>query len=110
MVFGLTFWQAGNLPSEPGEINIANVQNILGSVYVGVTFMGMSNFLIGVPAFFAEHQVGHRERASSMYAVLPVAIATGLVELPYLVLQSLIFSPIAYFMVRCWRGQKCAAA
>jgi ABC-type multidrug transport system permease subunit len=34
-----------------------------------------------------------------MYAVLPYAIATGIVEIPYLLFQSLIFSPIVYFMI-----------
>ena len=40
-----------------------------------------------------------RERASSMYAVLPFGIATGLVEAPYLLMQSFIFVPIMYFCV-----------
>lgn len=34
-----------------------------------------------------------------MYAVLPFGIATGLVEMPYLLLQSCIFVPIMYFCV-----------
>ena len=34
-----------------------------------------------------------------MYAVFPYAVATGVVELPYLLLQSVVFSPIAYFMI-----------
>lgn len=35
-----------------------------------------------------------RERASSMYAVLPFALATGFVEVPYLILQAVIFVPV----------------
>jgi hypothetical protein len=34
-----------------------------------------------------------------MYAVLPFGIATGLVEVPYLLLQSALFVPIMYFAV-----------
>ena len=34
-----------------------------------------------------------------MYAVLPYALATGVVEIPYLIIQSLIFTPIVYFMI-----------
>jgi ABC-type multidrug transport system permease subunit len=34
-----------------------------------------------------------------MYAVLPFGIATGLVEVPYLLMQSVIFVPIMYFAV-----------
>lgn len=47
----------------------------------------------------SERQVMYRERAASMYAVLPFGIATGVVELPYLITQALIFVPIAYFMI-----------
>lgn len=34
-----------------------------------------------------------------MYAVMPYALATGFVELPYLLVQSCIFVPIAYLMI-----------
>lgn len=34
-----------------------------------------------------------------MYAALPYAIATGVVEIPYLIAQAIIFVPIAYFMI-----------
>lgn len=34
-----------------------------------------------------------------MYAVFPFAVATGLVELPYLFVQSCLFVPICYFMI-----------
>jgi ABC-type multidrug transport system permease subunit len=34
-----------------------------------------------------------------MYAVLPFGIATGVVEVPYLLVQSIIFVPIMYFMI-----------
>ena len=33
-----------------------------------------------------------------MYAVLPYAIATGVVEIPYLLAQTLLFAPVVYFM------------
>ena len=34
-----------------------------------------------------------------MYSVLPYALATGIVEIPYLIMQSVVFTPIFYFMV-----------
>lgn len=34
-----------------------------------------------------------------MYAVLPFGLATGLVEVPFLVLQAAVFVPITYFMI-----------
>lgn len=59
----------------------------------------MTNLIGGLPAFLSERQVMYRERAASMYAVLPFGIATGVVELPYLIAQALIFVPISYFMI-----------
>lgn len=60
---------------------------------------GMTNLIGGLPAFLSERQVMYRERAASMYAVLPFGIATGVVEVPYLLAQALIFVPISYFMI-----------
>ena len=34
-----------------------------------------------------------------MYAVKPYTIATGVVELPYLLLQTVLYTPIVYFML-----------
>jgi ABC-type multidrug transport system permease subunit len=34
-----------------------------------------------------------------MYAALPYAVATGVVELPYLLVQACIFVPLCYFMI-----------
>lgn len=43
------------------------------------------------PAMLSSSLIARRERAAGMYAVLPFGIASGLVELPYLVLQTLVF-------------------
>ena len=40
-----------------------------------------------------------RERAAGLYAVLPYAIAQGAVELPFVLVQAVIFTCIAYFMI-----------
>lgn len=59
LVFGLTFWQEGKLPDDE-PVRLENVQNILGSLYAGLSFMGMTNLIMGVPAFAAERQVSYR--------------------------------------------------
>ena len=41
----------------------------------------------------------HRERAAKMYARASYITAVGVVELPYLVAQTLVFVPISYFMI-----------
>lgn len=44
-------------------------------------------------------QVMYRERAAGMYSELPFASAQCLIEVPYNLMQSLIFSCISYFML-----------
>ena len=60
LVFGGTFYGEGKLPTGPGEIGIGNVQNILGSMYSGLSFMGMTNLISGMPMFYNERQVAYR--------------------------------------------------
>ena len=40
-----------------------------------------------------------RERYAGLYASIPYAIAQGDVEVPYLLVQSALFSAIVYFMI-----------
>ena len=44
-------------------------------------------------------QVMYRERAAGMYDELPFAIAQCLVEIPYNLVQSLLFGIISYWML-----------
>lgn len=44
-------------------------------------------------------QVFYRERAALMYDPLVTGLSTVLVELPYIVAQTVLFSPIVYWMV-----------
>lgn len=59
LVFGATWWQEGNLP-DGGYVQLSNVQNIIGSMYAGMSFTGMTNLLAGVPVFHAEREVATR--------------------------------------------------
>ncbi len=47
----------------------------------------------------------YRERAAKMYARASYITAVGVVELPYLVAQTLVFVPISYFMIGELRDQ-----
>lgn len=40
-----------------------------------------------------------RERAAKMYARASYITAVGIVELPYIIAQTIIFVPISYFMI-----------
>lgn len=50
------------------------------------------------PVIAIERIVYHRERAAGMYAAMPYALAQGDVEIPYLLVQALLWSVITYWM------------
>ncbi|RQM23742.1 hypothetical protein B5M09_006682 [Aphanomyces astaci] len=73
-------------------------------VFVGPLFMGIISVItvnesLGLPVVDAERMVFFRERASGMYATLPYAIVFALVEVPYVVMNSLVFSGLFYILV-----------
>ena len=48
--------------------------------------------------YFSAH-LNCRERAAKMYARASYITAVGVVELPYLIAQTIVFVPISYFMI-----------
>jgi hypothetical protein len=61
--------------------------------------MGMQNLITAIPIVSLGRSVFYRERAVSMYGVLPYAISAALIEVPYILLQVLLFIPVMYLMV-----------
>ena len=47
----------------------------------------------------ADAWIARRERYAGLYASIPYAIAQGTVEIPYLLIQSGLYSVIVYFMI-----------
>lgn len=45
-----------------------------------------------------QRTVFYREKAAGMYRVLPYAAAMQLVEVPYLIIQAVVYSAIVYWM------------
>mmetsp|Transcript_33340 Transcript_33340/g.83541 ORF Transcript_33340/g.83541 Transcript_33340/m.83541 type:complete len:1541 (-) Transcript_33340:49-4671(-) len=104
LLFGSLYWQQGNLPqlskaSEDGVLEFSSVSNIMGISYASCLFMGMQNLLTAIPIVSLGRSVFYRERSVSMYGVLPYAISAALIELPYIILQVILFVPIMYAMV-----------
>lgn len=58
---------------------------------------GMYNLMTIQPVMSAERTVFYRERSSSYYSPGPYAIASGVVELPYLLAQSTLMVVIVYW-------------
>ena len=51
-----------------------------------------------MPQIASEYPYWCRERAAGMYGSYPYALAQTLVELPYSVVQGILYSAITYFM------------
>ncbi|URD80850.1 Plant PDR ABC transporter associated [Musa troglodytarum] len=62
-------------------------------------FLGVNNASSIQPVISIERTVYYRERATRMYASLPYAAAQGIVEIPYIMVQTIIFGLITFFMI-----------
>lgn len=79
--------------------NLNDVTNIIGALFICITFLGTSNSSGVQPVVGAERPVFYREMAAGMYSPMPFAIAQVLVELPYVILQSLLYGAITYMLI-----------
>ncbi|KAK9829450.1 hypothetical protein WJX72_005937 [[Myrmecia] bisecta] len=97
LLYGLMFLDKGALPATGA--GIANVQSVMGVIYSSCTFQGMFNLITVLPVVGYERAVLYRERAAAYYSNGPYALATGIVEIPYLISQMCIFMPISYWLI-----------
>ncbi|WOL13083.1 ABC transporter G family member 45 [Canna indica] len=94
LLFGVVFFQIGS------EIKTQqDIFNILGAMYGSALFIGFANGSVIQPVVDRERTVFYRERAAGMYSSMPYAIAQVAIEVPYIILQTLIFSAIVYPMI-----------
>ncbi|BDA51445.1 ABC transporter G family member 36 [Coccomyxa sp. Obi] len=94
LLFGSIYWGIGSLRG-----NAQTIQNIIGALVVSAMFIGTSNASTVQPVVDTERTVFYRERAAGYYSEYPFAAAQAIVELPYLLVQSCLFSVTTYFMV-----------
>ena len=97
LLYGLVYFKQGTF--SPEGASIGDVQNVLGLLFSMAVFMGMFNANNVLPLLFNERPVYYRERAAGMYGPLSYSAATGVVELPYLLVQALIMVCISYWLV-----------
>ncbi|KAL4304239.1 hypothetical protein GQ457_10G008600 [Hibiscus cannabinus] len=83
-----------------GSVNtIKGVFMIMGALYSACLFLGVNNASSVQPIVSVERTVFYRENAARMYAPTSYAAAQGLIELPYIVAQTILFGFITYFMI-----------
>ncbi|KAK3189997.1 hypothetical protein Dsin_029558 [Dipteronia sinensis] len=93
-LFGTLFWQKGK------EINNEqDLFNILGSMYTAVMFLGINNCSNAQPYVATERTVLYRENFAGMYSPWAYSFAQVTIEVPYLMVQSIIYVAITYPMI-----------
>eukprot|EP00253_Pinus_taeda_P004241 PITA_04241 len=94
LMFGTIFWRAGNKKNHQADIFTA-----MGSMYSAVLFIGVNNSSSVQPLVEIERTVFYREKAAGMYSALPYAFAQAAIEIPYVFIQSAIYSLMVYSMM-----------
>jgi ABC-type multidrug transport system ATPase subunit/ABC-type multidrug transport system permease subunit len=102
ILFGTIFWDLGKKTSKQ-----SNLFSVMGSMYGAVLFIGVNNASTVQPVVAIERTIFYRERAAGMYSAIPYAIAQVLIELPYCLVQTIIYALITYSMINfTWTAPK----
>ncbi|KAK7264776.1 hypothetical protein RJT34_32386 [Clitoria ternatea] len=88
------FWQKG------GEINNQqDLFNVLGSMYIAVIFLGVNYCSTILPYVATERSVLYREKFAGMYSSTAYSFAQVAIEIPYILVQSILYVAITYPMI-----------
>ncbi|KAJ8769245.1 hypothetical protein K2173_001835 [Erythroxylum novogranatense] len=99
LILGSIFWDDGSKRSSTQA-----VYTVMGALYASCIFLGISNASSVQPIVSIERTVFYREKAAGMYSPLSYAMAQGLVEVPYILVQTILYGVITYFMVNFERN------
>ncbi|KAK0603587.1 hypothetical protein LWI29_006502 [Acer saccharum] len=94
LIFGTVFWDIGSKRDSTQALFM-----VMGALYSACIFLGVNNASSVQPIVSIERTVFYRERAAGMYAPFAYAAAQGLVEIPYILMQTIIYGIITYFMI-----------
>ncbi|XP_008795450.2 ABC transporter G family member 36-like [Phoenix dactylifera] len=94
LLFGTIFWDLGTKRDKQQDLF-----NAMGSMYAAVLFIGVQNASSVQPVVAIERTVFYRERAAGMYSALPYAFGQVAIEIPYILIQSLIYGVLVYAMI-----------
>ncbi|KAK4424493.1 Pleiotropic drug resistance protein 3 [Sesamum alatum] len=94
LLYGLLFWgQADKIDNQQ------SLFTLLGSMYSSTLFCGINNASSILAYVNVERTVFYRERFAGMYAPWAYSTAQVIVEIPYLLAQTLAFTVITYPMI-----------
>ena len=89
-VFGSVYYE-GDVSS------VSDLQARISMIFVTTIFNGVINMSSVLPVMAVERDAFYRERAAKTYGVEAYAMATGIVELPYIMMTCLMFLIVFYF-------------
>uniref|UniRef100_A0ACD5Y0G5 Uncharacterized protein n=1 Tax=Avena sativa TaxID=4498 RepID=A0ACD5Y0G5_AVESA len=102
--FGVLFWQQGNIHSINEEQGLFTV---LGCMYGITLFTGINNCQSVMPIVSIERSVVYRERFAGMYSPWAYSCAQVAIQIPYVLVQVVLFMLIAYPMIGyAWTAAK----
>ncbi|XP_071724267.1 LOW QUALITY PROTEIN: ABC transporter G family member 31-like [Rutidosis leptorrhynchoides] len=93
-IIGTAFWNCGSKRDTTQSLFV-----VMGALYSACLFLGVNNASSVQPIVSIERTVFYREKAAGLYSPIPYAAAQGLVELPYIAAQTIIYGTITYFMI-----------
>ncbi|KAG0593524.1 hypothetical protein KC19_1G336100 [Ceratodon purpureus] len=93
-VVGSMFWGVGKDTSDQ-----MNLFSVLGGMFAATLFLGVNNASNVQPVVAIERTIFNREHVAGMYSAVPYAIGQMLIEIPYCLIQSLMFSLLTYSMM-----------
>ncbi|CAL9063878.1 ABC transporter G family member 36-like isoform X2 [Musa acuminata AAA Group] len=94
LLFGTIFWDLGTKRDTKQDL-----LNAMGSMYAAVLFIGVQNSSSVQPVVAIERTVFYRERAAGMYSAVPYAFGQVAIEIPYILVQALLYGVIVYAMI-----------
>ncbi|KAK3190018.1 hypothetical protein Dsin_029579 [Dipteronia sinensis] len=94
VMFGLLFWQKGKEINNEQDLFI-----IMGSMYIAVIFLGINNCSTILPYVATERNVLYREYFARMYSPWAYSFAQVTIEVPYIIVQAIIYVAITYPML-----------
>ncbi len=95
LIYGLVYLGIANMEGQE-MTSIATIQGIAGLCYGTTTFVGAYNSRTVQPLILAERSVFYRERMRQMYNPEALLLASALVEIPWLMLQSFTLVVLAF--------------
>lgn len=79
--------------------NESDMNSRVSSIYITMVFLGVYSFNTVLSVFEMERNMFYRHKASLMYDQVSLILAVTIVEIPFILVSSLLFNIFFYFMV-----------